>query len=181
VLVGVLLVTRASLADHYRVPSGSMLPSVHVGDRIVVDKRAYGLRVPLTKLRLTEARMPARGDVVVLESPESGIVLLKRVVAVANDTVSVRDGHVWIDGEPLPTDDARGLEWFGEQPHRVAWGSGGPNFGPHIIPPGELLVMGDNPGNSHDGRSFGFVKIEAILGRAAAVVVRDGSVQWIDL
>lgn len=158
-----------------------MEPSVEIGDRVFVDKSAYGLRLPLTSVRLTPVRMPARGDVVVLESPESGIVLLKRVVAVAGDTVEVKDGRVYLDNEPVAVDERRGVEWLGEGPHPVALGLGGPRFGPRIVPAGKLLVMGDNRDNSHDGRSFGFVDDEAVLGRAVAVYFREGALRWIDL
>lgn len=179
--VALVLVARSSFADHYTVPSGSMMPSVEVGDRVVVDKSAYGLRVPLTHVRITPARMPARGDVVVLESPENGIVLLKRVVAVAGDVVAVQGGRLILDGEPVPVDDERGTELLGTVAHPVDIGRGGPPFGPQRVPPGHLLVMGDNRDNSHDGRLFGFVSVEAVLGRALAVYVRDGELSWIEL
>lgn len=104
----VALTARASLADHYRVPSGSMDPTVHVGDRIVVAKVAYGLRVPFTERYAVTFAPPARGDVVVLEPPDEadvgtradllGSVLLKRVVARAGETVLVKDGRVFLDG-----------------------------------------------------------------------------------
>jgi signal peptidase I len=167
--IALVLVARSSFADHYTVPSGSMMPSVEVGDRVVVNKSAYGLRLPLTRVRLTSAEMPKRGDVVVLESPENDIVLLKRVVAVAGDVVSVRSGRVFLDGEP------------GDTVHPIDIGRGGPSFGPTRVPEGKLLVMGDNRDNSHDGRSFGFVAKRAVLGRAVGVYFRNGELRWIDL
>lgn len=113
---------RASLADHYQVPSGSMKPTVHVGDHIVVSKLAYGVRLPVTERYLITFGAPARGDVVVLDPPEPqpglGAVLLKRVVAGGGETVMVRGGHVWVDGRPLPEDWASVAE------------GGGPDFGP---------------------------------------------------
>jgi signal peptidase I len=171
----VALTARASLADHYRVPSGSMEPTVHVGDRIVVSKLAYGLRLPLTETYLIRFGAPARGDVVVIEppldAPESnhatdsdiiGSVLLKRVVAVAGDLVEVRSGHVRIDGREVP--EARiSLD-----------AGGGPDLGPVLVPDGKVLLLGDNRGNSRDGRWFGFIDGERVLGRAVSVVARDG-------
>jgi len=88
----VALTGRATLADQYHVPSGSMEPTVQVGDRVLVSKIAYGLRVPLTERYLARFAPPACGDVVVLVSPESGEVLLKRVAAVAGDRVEL-GGH----------------------------------------------------------------------------------------
>jgi signal peptidase I len=66
-------------------------------------------------------------------------------------------------------------------PHVVSVGDGGPDFGPAVVPPGHYLVMGDNRGDSKDGRMFGWVRREAILGRAEAVYARDGSLTWLEL
>src|SRR5580698_4669975 len=85
----VVLVARASFADHYRVPSGSMEPTVVVGDQICVNKAAYGLRIPGSETYVLSGEGPSRGDVVVLSSPADGEVLLKRVVAVPGDVVQV--------------------------------------------------------------------------------------------
>src|SRR5580700_5345597 len=98
----VVLVARASFADHYKVPSGSMEPTVQVGDQICVSKMAYGLRVPASQSYVVQGAGPARGDVVVLSSPSDGEVLLKRVVAVPGDDVEVSDGRVAIGGAPVP-------------------------------------------------------------------------------
>jgi signal peptidase I len=176
----VAFTARASLADHYRVPSGSMEPTVHVGDRIVVSKAAYGLRLPLTDTYLVRYSAPARGDVVVIEPPDDeskhamdsdvlGSVLLKRVVAVEGDLVEVRDGHVHIDGREVP--EARiSLD-----------AGGGPDLAPVRVPRGKVLLLGDNRGNSRDGRIFGFVDREHVLGRAVSVVARDGHLSMLPL
>src|SRR5690242_21725159 len=80
-----LFAARSTLADHYFVPTGSMIPTVEIGDRVLVSKMAYALRVPFSDLVVAELHHPDRGDVVVLRSPENGITLLKRVVAVPGD------------------------------------------------------------------------------------------------
>jgi signal peptidase I len=164
----VVFTARTSLADHYFVPTGSMEPTVHVGDRIVVNKLAYGVRVPLAHVYALERDGPSHGDVVVLESPEDGVVLLKRVVAVPGDTVSVRDGAAFIDGVRA------------SDPHAMtsAQDGGGPDFGPTVVPEGRYLVLGDNRGNSKDSRMFGFVARSQVLGRALGVFMRDGKVGW---
>ena len=176
----VALTARASLADHYRVPSGSMEPTVHIGDHIVVSKAAYGLRIPLTDTYLIHFAAPARGDVVVIEPPDDvaktaveadviGSVLLKRVVAVEGDLVEVRDGRVHIDGREIA--EARiSLD-----------AGGGPDLEPIRVPRGKVLLLGDNRGNSRDGRSFGWVDRERVLGRAVRVVARDGSLSLLPL
>ncbi|MFO0590095.1 MAG: signal peptidase I [Polyangiaceae bacterium] len=183
IAAAVVLVGRSSLADHYHVPSESMLPTVVVNDHILVNKAAYGVRVPFSHVTLAELAGPSRGDVVVLESPESGIVLLKRVVAGPGDTVAVRDGQLLLDGKPVPTESKDGAvtEALGHGHGLRLDDGGGPDFGPVKVPEGQYLVLGDNRGNSRDGRYFGLVKREAILGRAVAILTRNGSPTWISL
>ncbi len=176
-LVLILLFARGALADHYVVPSGSMEPTVRISDRVWVDKRAYGLRVPGTHLYALRYGTPQPGDVVVLDSPADERVLLKRVVAGEGTLVSVRDGKVSLDGaEPAVVAET---EWLGGRAHRVAFEpDGGPDFGPVRVPEGKSLVMGDNRGASFDGRSFGFVDNDAILGRADGIYFSEGRLTW---
>lgn len=179
VLAFVLLSARSSLADHYRVPTGSMQPTVEIDDRILVSKAAYGLRVPFTSTFVTHFEGPRIGDAVVLRSPEDGKVLLKRVVAVPGSTVEVRGGHIALDGR-LAEIEQRGEQLIenlagDEHPVRLS-NDGGPDFGPVTLPAGRYLVMGDNRGDSHDGRAFGLVTRDAIIGRAFAVYWRGGPV-----
>lgn len=181
VAVAVVLVTRSSFADHYVVPSGSMEPTVQVGDQVCVSKIAYGLRVPVSHAYVVRGAQPARGDVVVLASPTDGEVLLKRVVAVPGDVVEVDSGHVRINGVPAPVTERDGglVEELGGRAHPLgAEYGGGPDFGPTRVPGDRFLVLGDNRGNSRDGRFFGWVDRDAILGRALAVCLRDGMPVW---
>ncbi len=180
VFVSVALTARASLADHYVVPTGSMIPTVHEGDRVFVSKAAYGLRLPLSSTWLARWSSPTRGDVVVLESPTDGTVLLKRVVALAGDEVEVRDGHLILNGRRVVCTEHD--ETLDGKTHALSLDSGGgPDFGPATVPPGKVLVMGDNRGNSRDGRMFGFVEDASLLGRALAVYSREGSLVWNEL
>jgi signal peptidase I len=166
VFAAVALTARASFADHYRVPSGSMEPTVHVGDHVAVAKAAYGLRVPFTDVWLARFGGPQRGDVVVLDPPDGGIVLLKRVVAREGDLVAVKDGHVLLDGRAIA------------EPWASQAMGGGPDFGPVRVPRGKLLVLGDNRGNSRDGREIGWIDERCVLGHALAVVARDRRVVY---
>ncbi len=180
VFVSVALSARASLADHYVVPTGSMIPTVHEGDRVFVSKAAYGLRLPLSSTWLLRWTGPARGDVVVLESPTDGTVLLKRVVARAGDEVEVRDGRLILNGAEVRCTDHD--ETLDGKTHPLSLDAGGgPDFGPAKVPEGKVLVMGDNRGNSRDGRMFGFVDAASVLGRALAVYSREGSLVWNEL
>jgi signal peptidase I len=176
----VLFAARSSLADHYQVPTGSMMPTVMVGDRVVVNKLAYGVRVPFTDIALARFGAPARGDVVVLSSPEDGITLLKRVVAVPGDEVAVNLGRLTINGRPVPVvDGPDSIERLGGVVHAVRLThDGGVDFGPVRVGADQFLVLGDNRGESHDGRAFGLVGRRAIMGRALSVWMRDGHLCW---
>lgn len=180
-LVVVLAMARSSLADHYQVPTGSMIPTVAIGDHVVVNKLAYALRIPFTDHRLVSFAGPKRGDVVVLDSPEDTSTLLKRVVAVPGDLVEVHSGVISINGKPFPVESHRGAltELIGSKLHalRLTHG-GGMDYGPAALGRDEYLVMGDNRGESHDGRAFGLVKRESIFGRAVGVWLREGRPCW---
>jgi signal peptidase I len=161
-----------------------MEPTVHVADRILVNKLAYGVRVPLADVYALDINAPARGDVVVLTSPEDGIVLLKRVAAVPGDRVRVVGGELELNGVRVrvAARDGGVVEELGATPHPLSLDSGGgPDFGPVTVPADEFLVLGDNRGDSKDGRFFGFVKRAAIKGRAVAVIAREGRMTWIGL
>lgn len=160
-----------------------MQPTVEIGDRIVVNKAAYGLRVPFTDTYAAYFDAPAIGDVVVLEAPDEDKVLLKRVVATPGTRVEVRGGRIWLDGEPAAIEEHdRGLyERLGDTLHPLRLsGDGGPDYGPVTIPDDRFLVMGDNRGESRDGRTFGLVARDAIRGRALGVYWRGGFT-WDDL
>jgi signal peptidase I len=184
IAIGIVVIARTSLADHYVVPSGSMEPTVEVSDHILVDKLAYGLRLPLIPNDLIKLGEPARGDVVVLTSPDDGIVLLKRVVAIPGDRVEVTGGRLELNGAavPLVLRDHQLRELLGKSDHPVSLDEGGgPPLGPVVIPAGQYLVMGDNRGNSRDGRFFGLVSRTSIFGRAERVFLRHGALAWIGL
>jgi signal peptidase I len=161
-----------SLADHYYVPSGSMEYSLLPGDRVVVNKMAYGLRIPLTKIDILGSSTPTRGEIAVFDSPEDGTTrLIKRIVAIGGDRVSVVAGHLSINGQPLGD---RQVEHFGERDALLNLRSGG---GPDFeidVPEGMVLAMGDHRGNSNDGRRFGLIDERELFGRAVAIYYRRG-------
>ena len=159
----VLLAARSSFADHYLVPTGSMEKTLFPGDRVVVDKRAYGVRVPFTSMKVIPGETPARGDVIVFDAPDDGTRLIKRVVAIGGDRLEVRGGHVFVNG--LPGDARAALEL------RLG---GGPDVVPVRVPAGHVFAMGDFRGNSRDSRFFGFVREDRIYARAVRVYYRSG-------
>lgn len=191
VFVAVMLLFRSAIADWNGVPSGSMLPSILIGDRIVVDKIAYELRVPFTLHRIARWSEPARSDVVTFESPVDGTLLVKRVVGVPGDIVELRDNKLIVNGEaaqystapfqniPEALDPVRSqVDFFVERLHgaertiMLHRGSGGPainSFGPIEVPQGTYLMLGDNRDFSADSREIGFIQRDLILGKANSV------------
>jgi signal peptidase I len=157
-----------------------MEPTVHVGDRVVVLKAAYDLRLPFSDVVVAAFDAPQRGDVVVLDSPEQDMLLLKRVVAVAGDRVAIRDGEVWIDDEryAIRTPGGEVIENLGQRHTLSMDRGGGPDLAETIVPDDHFLVLGDHRGDSRDGRSFGMISRSAIRGRAAAVYFSDGALRW---
>ncbi len=177
-LIG-MLAARSTLADHYYVPSGSMQPTLLPGDRIVVDKRAYGLRIPFTQVHLGDGSAVRRGEVVIFDSPRDGARLIKRIVAVGGDEVAIRNGHLFINNQPLADGARMDTEVFAGRIVRLDLRhGGGPDYS-GVVPDGKLLAVGDHRGNSLDGRMFGLIDESAVYGRAVAVYFRrDDGVVW---
>jgi signal peptidase I len=190
---------RSAVADWNDVPTGSMRPTILEGERIFVNKLAYDLKVPFTRVRLAEWGAPARGDVVVLYSPADGKRLVKRVIGLPGDRLAIYNGYLYIDGEradyqPFVAGDHEALGLGSDHPEQVVWEDLGqrthpvtwtplhrvmPNYGPLVVPPESYFVMGDNRDNSRDSRVFGFVDRELIVGEALAVVVSvDTEAGW---
>jgi signal peptidase I len=190
--VALMMCFRSAWADWVTVPTGSMNPTILEGDRLLVDKRAFGLRVPFTLIHLTAGEDPVRGDIVVFDSPSDGTSMVKRVVGVPGDTVEL-NGEVLIvngrhatyaDGDPtalhgLLAETAalnpvlRREAGIGPEHHilLLPTRTGVVPLGPMTVPPGMYVVLGDNRDNSADSRYFGFVPRRNIVGRATRVVV----------
>jgi len=186
----VLAVTafRSAVADWNDVPTGSMKPTILEGDRIVVNKLAYDLKIPYTKWAIARWGDPDRGDIVVLTSPADGKRLVKRVIGLPDDTIAMVRGRLVVNGEPIayePLDpelasrfESQGAnriiaaEGLGDRSHAMMITRGAKalrTFGPVAIPSGQYFLMGDNRDESFDSRHFGLVDRNAIVGRALAV------------
>lgn len=176
----VALVVRSSVVEAFWVPSGSMLPTIQIGDHLFVNKLAYGFKLPFIGVELAHWGEVARNEIIVFLSPDDGtsnqgkrIDLIKRVVAVAGDTVEIRNKQLLVNGEAVSE------EWAH---HTDARRSGVPrrdDFGPIQVPPGKLFMLGDNRDQSHDSRFWGFADAGDVKGRATFIYWSRASDSWL--
>jgi signal peptidase I len=171
------LIIRTFFIQAYKIPSGSMEPTLLIGDHILVNKLVYGLRVPDSFFGITFPGVPwgqylfriepvHRGDVVVFVFPPDPTKdFIKRVIGIGGDTVQVKDGKVWLNGSPMPDPHAH----FEVPDSERSPVSPRDNFGPVTVPEGKLLMMGDNRDRSYDGRFWGFVDTNLVEGRAMVI------------
>ena len=171
-ILALVLTGRSVLADHYYVPSGSMEYTLLPGDRVFVDKRAYGFRIPFTTIDLIPQNKVGRGEIVIFDSPNDGTRLIKRIVAVGGDQVVLQNGLLSINGDILINED--GFEEFGSRLAELNLSHGGGANVDMTIPDDHVLAIGDHRGASKDGRFFGVVPESDIYGRAVAVYYRKG-------
>jgi signal peptidase I len=184
VLLAVFLL-RSFVVEPFRIPSGSMMPTLLVGDFILVNKFTYGLRLPIVNLKVTEGTPPQRGDVVVFKFPQNKSTdYIKRVVGLPGDRIGYYDKTLHVNGDPVPveslgvyhTDKEGGARMNGAlikrellsgAPHRILIQAGKPAVeGESVVPEGHYFVMGDNRDNSNDSRYWGFVPEDLLVGRA---------------
>lgn len=185
VTVFVTLSFKSAVADWNIVPSGSMKPTILEGDRIYVNKLAYDLKVPFTTLHAAKWQDPERGDIVVFRSPADGKRLVKRVIGLPGDVISMDRNRLFINGDPLIYEkspppsvlDVGALymrELLPGREHPVQFlpsQSFMSSFRTITVPDGFYLMLGDNRDNSADSRVFGFVPRRSILGRATTVAM----------
>jgi signal peptidase I len=172
--VGVALVVRSSVVEAFWVPSGSMLPTIQIGDHLFVNKLAYAMHLPFIGLEVARWGHVGRGDIVVFTSPADGRTdLIKRVVAVGGDKVEIRNKRLHINDSPVPDPHAR----FTDPMTRAQQTRD--NFGPVTVPPGKFFVLGDNRDQSYDSRYWGFAGEEAVKGKATFIYwSRNSRVDW---
>ena len=216
-VAALVLVLRGFIFEPFRIPSDSMMPTLEQGDFLVVNKFAYGLRVPVLNRKFLDIGEPQRGEVVVFRyPPHPEVNFIKRVVGLPGDTVRVRNDQLIINGVPVPmTEQGRyndsygcylnmrlGTELLGTHSHQVMScrtsgglfadkvpsckrdmdhsylcvenaGEGEPDANDtsydRIVPPGQYLMIGDNRDNSSDGRVWGFVPEDHLVGRASRI------------
>lgn len=173
-----MFASRSSLADWYVVPTGSMQPTIVEGDRVFVNKMAYRLDVPFTDISLAEFDSPERGDIVVFNSEKADTRMIKRVIGVPGDTVSMDRNRLYLNGKSLnylsQTDSIRFIEQLGEIDHQIQLApveTNAHSFATVRVPEGHFLVLGDNRNMSADSRYYGFVPAREIQGKALNVIV----------
>ena len=184
---------RSALADWNDVPTGSMKPTIEEGDRVVVNKLAYDLKIPFTMIEVVKWGDPKRGDIVVLFSPQDGVRLVKRVVAVPGDRIEMRENKLFVNGRAASwkaigsaEDTQEGTcllfeETLDGRTHQVMFIPSKPArrwIEPLVVPEGRYYVMGDNRDNSSDSRFIGLIERRRIVGKALAVAFSLDRAHW---
>ena len=180
--VVLMVIFRSALADWNVVPTGSMKPTIIEGDRILVNKLAYDLKIPLTHISLHKFADPGRGDIVVFDSRAADTRLVKRVIGLPGDTVEMSDNRLTINGIAARysgvehhADATFAIESYLSMSHRIELAGTGVSrvstFGPVTVPKDRYLVLGDNRDNSADSRFYGFIPRDEIVGNAKTIVL----------
>ncbi len=157
---------RTFVIQAYKIPSGSMKPTLLIGDHILVSKFSYGIKLPFIRSTVIPIGEPKRGDIVVFIYPEDRSKdFIKRLIGVPGDTIEIRNKKLLLNG--LPLDDGHGVH----SDSIIIPASVQPrdNFGPVKVPEGSLFVMGDNRDESYDSRFWGFVSMKDVLGKALVI------------
>ena len=198
----VALFIRQFVVEAFKIPSGSMIPTLLIGDHLLVNKFIYGPRIPFTDDRIFTWEEPKRGDIIVFKYPENEAKdFIKRVVGLPGDKIEIRNGVLFINDQPIRTTDIgvynsgdQGTaspyhqkprllqEQLGTINHEILYlhDQSSNNFGPILVPKGAVFVMGDNRDNSQDSRVWGFVQENKILGKALIIYWSwDGNDRWV--
>jgi len=198
----IVFVLRSFIVEPFRIPSGSMLPSLHIGDFILVNKFSYGIRLPVINRKVLPVGSPERGDVMVFRYPvDPKLNFIKRVVGLPGDTLVYRDKKLLINGIAVETQDdgtysyeqakLKGtsaiqiIETIDDSTHRILLDTSrkSRDLDRVIVPPGHYFVMGDNRDHSNDSRYWRFVPEENVVGRAFFIwfswkSLNGGGVEW---
>lgn len=164
------IIIKGILIEAYRIPSGSMKPTLMIGDQILVTKFNYGLRLPFVRDTIFQWSTPKRGDIVVFTRPDDPLTqkneedmnIIKRVIGIEGDKIQVSGTKVFRNGVELA-----------EKEYKVWWEDGGiVDFGPAVVPKGHIFLMGDNRDNSKDARVWRpshFLPVERVKGKSLMI------------
>ena len=157
------LFIRTFVVQAFKIPSGSMIPTLLIGDHLLVNKFVYGIKNPFTDSDLISLGNPEQKDIIVFKYPENPDQdFIKRVIGVGGDRVEIKNKKVYVNGKLIAVEGAINLD------SRIIQGRNPPrdNYGPVTVPENQLFVMGDNRDNSHDSRFWGFVDLQDVKGKA---------------
>ncbi len=193
-----VFVLRSFVAEPFRIPSGSMLPTLHIGDFILVNKFSYGIRLPVANKKVIPLSEPERGDVVVFRYPrDESINFIKRLVGLPGDEIEYKNKRLIINGAPLDVEkigEFSGVEagepgllaemldeQLGDVSHKILLDDGGHRGAlKFTVPDGQYFVMGDNRDHSNDSRYWGFVDDQLLVGKAFFIWFNwnKGNINW---
>jgi signal peptidase I len=166
IAIALALFIRTFVVQAFKIPSGSMLPTLQIGDHLLVNKFIYGIRMPFTGMSLIPIKDPKHGDVIVFRYPrDRSIDYIKRVVGVPGDRIQVKNKQLYLNDKKAEDRYAH-FTTSHIQPHNV---SPKDNFGPITVPEGKYFVMGDNRDNSSDSRFWGYVDDSDVRGKAMII------------
>jgi signal peptidase I len=181
-VVLIVLLLRSFLVEPFRIPSGSMIPTLLIGDFILVNKFTYGIRLPVLHTKVFELNQPHRGDIVVFRYPKNPHVdYIKRVIGLPGDKIAYYDKTVYINGQAITQTDVgdyktedensgdmkQRLEQLESVEHAILINTSQPSIeAEYIVPQNHYFVMGDNRDNSNDSRYWGTVPEENLVGKA---------------
>jgi signal peptidase I len=153
-------IIRSFVVQAFKIPSGSMLQTLQIGDHLLVTKFAYGVKIPFTNTMIIEREGPERADIIVFEFPEDPSKdFIKRVIGVPGDVVEIREKKLFLNGEEQQESYIQLVDTSTSVPRRD-------NFGPVMVPENKYFVLGDNRDESYDSRFWGFVERDTIEGKA---------------
>ena len=171
------LLIRTFVIQAFKIPSGSMIPTLLIGDHILVNKFIYGTKIPFSDKRILIFNRPKRGDIIVFKYPENPKKdFIKRVIAIENDVLEERDKVVYVNGKEIREPYA----YYADKNIRQK-GDPRDNFGPLTVPENKVFVMGDNRDQSYDSRYWGFVDIKEISGEALIIYWSWDPQKWLRL
>lgn len=160
VALAIALFIRTFIVQAFKIPSGSMLETLQIGDHLLATKFAYGIKIPFTDKYLFRGDDPQRGDVIIFPYPnDPDVDYIKRIVGVPGDVIEIRDKQFYRNGQPIREAYVIHTDPEGVEPVRD-------NYGPVTIPPDKYFVMGDNRDNSMDSRFWGLVDRDSIKAKA---------------
>ncbi len=190
----IVFILRGFVVEPFRIPSGSMLPSLFIGDFILVNKFAYGIRLPVLNTKIIETKDPKRGDVVVFRYPrDPSLDYIKRIIGLPGDHIAYYNKVLYVNGKPVKRKFMGQYEGPGQahaneynellegSNHAILMQPGRPSSleGEYIVPQGMYFVMGDNRDNSNDSRVWGPVPERNLVGKAFMIWMHwsDG-IEW---